>query len=341
MKEVSPVGDWRKPTLEVNRVRILHLEDSAADAALILDVLEDKELPCAITHALHRSEFESAVERDRFDVILCDNHLPGYSGFDALEFARKHQPDVPVIILSGTLDDEQAVECLKKGATDYILKERLARLVPAIRRALDEADQRIIKAAADERIREQAGLLNLTSDAILVRNMNDRIQYWNAGAKTLFGWTEEQANGQDFGTFLQADKAALREAKERLLKEDDWMGEIKLKSKSGQEITVLSRWNLLRGPDGKPRSIICTNTDISELKRLEKALSEARRMQNIGVLADGIVDDLNNTLSPALARPAPSMDVIRSSAQRATNLAQRILAVTRGADANFDVPVTS
>src|SRR5262249_26445094 len=155
---------------ELYCIQILHLEDSPFDAALILDQLEGGDLPCAITHAMNRSDFENAVKHRRFDVVLCDHNVPGYSGFAALEFAKKHQPEVPVIVLSGALDDEQAVLSLKHGATDFILKERLARLVPAIRRALDEADDRILKAAADNRIRELAGLLDSMRDAIIVRN---------------------------------------------------------------------------------------------------------------------------------------------------------------------------
>jgi len=263
----------------------LHLEDSAADAALILDLLDDRELPCAITHALQRAEFETAIEREHFDIILIDNHLPGYSGFAALEFARKHQPQVPVIILSGTLDDEQAVQSLKHGATDYILKERLARLVPAIRRALDEADERIIKTAAEERVREQADLLDLTHDAILVRNMNDRIVYWNAGAERLFGWSAEQAVGQDFAGLLQGNIALLLSAKEQLLRSADWLGELTFKGKPGQEIKVMSRWNLLRDKDGQPHKILSTNTDITDMKKPVAATSRTQRMDSNAVLA--------------------------------------------------------
>jgi len=277
--------EWTTGPRAANRVRILHLEDSAADAALILDLLDDRDLPCAITHALHRGEFETAIEREHFDIILVDNHLPGYSGFAALEFAKKHQPQVPVIILSGTLDDEQAVQSLKQGATDYILKERLARLIPAIRRALDEADERIIRSAAEERIREQADLLNLTRDAIMVRNMNDRIVYWNAGAEALFGWTAEQAVGQDFAGLLQVDTTTLTDAKERLLRTGDWLGEITLKARSGQEIKVMSRWNLLRDKDGQPHKILSTNTDVAEIKKRQTASPRPQRTENSGILA--------------------------------------------------------
>jgi PAS domain S-box-containing protein len=197
---------------------------------------------------------------------LFDHKVSGFSGFEALELARKRQPDVPVIILSGALDDEQAVQSVKRGAADYIVKEKLPRLIPAIRRALDEADDGIIKAAVDKRIREQASLLNQTRDAILVRNMNDQIVYWNPGAESQFGWSAEEVLGQDFRNLLQGDSVQLDKAKTSLMESGDWLGEIQLKRKSGEARTMMSRWNLLRGKDGQPRSILSTNTDVTGMR---------------------------------------------------------------------------
>jgi PAS domain S-box-containing protein len=253
---------------KVYTVTILHLEDSPYDAALILDQLERGDLAYTMTHALNRADFESAIEQQRFDIILCDHKVPGYCGFDALDFAKRHQPLVPVIILSGALDDDQAVQSLKHGATDYILKERLARLVPAIRRALDEADTQILKAAAENRIREQASLLDSMRDAVLVRNLNDEIVYWNSGAESLFGWSAEEALGQDFVGLLQGDPVRLGSARKSLLQSGDWLGEIKLKGKTGEEIIVMSRWNLVRGKDGRPQSILSIHTDLAEMRKI-------------------------------------------------------------------------
>jgi two-component system, cell cycle sensor histidine kinase and response regulator CckA len=268
MNRIQPKQRDSTGAPEVYCVQILHLEDSANDAALILDVLEDGKMACAVTHALNRADFETAIEHDRFDIILCDHRVPGYTGFAALEFAKEHQPNVPVVILSGVLDDEQAVQSLKHGASDYILKDRMARLVPAIRQALDEADDEMIRAAVEDRIREQANLLNVTRDAILLRNMNDQIVYWNPGAENLFGWSATEAMGQDFSGLLKGDPARLDDARTTLLQSGDWLGEILLKKKTGQDRTVMSRWNLLRGKDGQPRSILTTNTDVTDMKRL-------------------------------------------------------------------------
>jgi hypothetical protein len=126
----------------LGNVRILHLEDSSADAQLIHILIEEEGLQVDVTLAPNKPKFESALAERRFDLILCDHGVPGYDGFSALRMAQESQPLTPIIMLSGMLDDAQAVESLKGGATDYILKQRLPRLVPAIRRALKEAQER-------------------------------------------------------------------------------------------------------------------------------------------------------------------------------------------------------
>src|SRR5579872_2931375 len=162
-------------------VRVLHLEDSVPDAELIAALLAEANLNCAITLTSNEESFKAALSEQAFDLILCDHGLPGYNGFAALRLARTLQPDAPVIMISGLLDDAQAVESLKGGATDYVLKGRLARLVPAVRRALKEAEDQRKQAANERRLREHARLLELTRDAIVVRSIDDNITFWNSG----------------------------------------------------------------------------------------------------------------------------------------------------------------
>lgn len=130
---------------ETGQIRILYLEDSTLDADLVRCVMEQGGLQCDITVIPSKSSFETSLAQQQFELILCDHGIPGYDGFSALGCAQKIQPLTPVIMLSGMFDDAQAVESLKNGATDYILKQRLARLVPAIRRALFEAEERAEK----------------------------------------------------------------------------------------------------------------------------------------------------------------------------------------------------
>src|ERR1700674_2633322 len=123
-------------------LRVLHLEDSPRDAEMIRHKLDVEGVSCDILLANSQDSFEAALTRESFDLIISDYNLPGYDGITALKHAQETQPDVPVILISGTVGEEEAVRCLHIGATDYLLKARLDRLVPAVQRALREAETR-------------------------------------------------------------------------------------------------------------------------------------------------------------------------------------------------------
>ena len=122
-------------------VRLLHLEDNPNDAELIHDRLQVAGLASDILWVNNRRKFEEALARTAYEVILCDFNLPDYDGISALSLAREKQPDVPVIVISGSLNEEEAVRCLHLGATDYLLKQRLERLPNAVRRAILAAEE--------------------------------------------------------------------------------------------------------------------------------------------------------------------------------------------------------
>jgi CheY-like chemotaxis protein len=119
-------------------LRVLHLEDSPRDAEMVRHRLDVDGLACNILVASGKDSFEAALAQEPFDLIISDYNLPGYDGVAALKHAQTIQPDVPVILISGTVVEEQAVRCLHIGATDYLLKERLERLVPALNRRVRE-----------------------------------------------------------------------------------------------------------------------------------------------------------------------------------------------------------
>jgi len=123
-------------------LHILHLEDDPNDAALIQSTLEEGNIACAITRVQNHDDFVAALERGGIDLILSDFSLPTFDGTSALKTAHAKWPAIPLIFVSGTLGEERAVDSLKNGATDYVLKGHLARLVPAVRRAMQEVKER-------------------------------------------------------------------------------------------------------------------------------------------------------------------------------------------------------
>jgi DNA-binding NtrC family response regulator len=126
---------------KLQTLKILHLEDNSRDAESIGDLLRNN-VDCAITWVKNKNEFENALSETPFDVVLCNFTQPSYSGLEALEFARKTSPATPFLFVSEPVGEPTAVECIKKGAEDFLLKDAPERLVPAIARILDDVSQR-------------------------------------------------------------------------------------------------------------------------------------------------------------------------------------------------------
>src|ERR687893_2141095 len=131
-------------------LRILNLEDSPLDAELVLTTLNDGGVECEILRVQTRADFAAALESGEVDLILADYSLPSFDGLSALEVAQEIRPEVPFVLVSGALGEERAIEALKSGATDYVLKQRLERLVPAVQRAVREAEERTERKRVEE-----------------------------------------------------------------------------------------------------------------------------------------------------------------------------------------------
>jgi signal transduction histidine kinase len=140
------------------KLRILHVEDSPDDSEIIRRLLHEEGIECEIERRETREEYIALLEQKNFDLIFADCALPAFTGMHALELARKHAPEVPFIFVSGSMGEELAIESLRNGATDYVLKERLSRLVPAVRRAMEEARERSKGLEMEMRLRQAQNL---------------------------------------------------------------------------------------------------------------------------------------------------------------------------------------
>ncbi len=157
---------------------ILHLEDSSLDAELIRDRLEKSGLAVAITLVGDRKEFVAKLTALRYDLILSDYEVPGFNGLAALALTREHQPDTPFIFVSGAMGEELAVDMLKRGATDYVLKHRLARLPAAVERALAESRDRSARRTAEERAAVAAQELRASEEWLKFALASSRMGTW-------------------------------------------------------------------------------------------------------------------------------------------------------------------
>ncbi len=136
------------------QLRILHLEDSSSDRELVSQLLSGEGLSCEFLYCDNREKFLHTLDDGGFDLILADCTLPDFSGFHALELALEHAPEIPFIFVSGSIGEDSAIESLRSGATDYVLKNRLSRLAPAVRRAVAEAKERAKNQEMEQRLRQ-------------------------------------------------------------------------------------------------------------------------------------------------------------------------------------------
>ncbi len=198
---------------------------------------------------------------------------------------------------------------------------------------------------AEERVREQAALLDHAQDAIIVCDLEDHILFWNKSAERIYGWSTEEAVGRSVGDLLYESKTAQYEmAKQALLGRGEWIGELRQVTKSGDEISVESRWTIVRDEQGEPKSVLVINTDITGRKKIEAQFLRAQRMESIGTLAGGIAHDLNNVLSPILmaiqvlqmkAKDEESrqwLQILQTNAERGGQMVKQVLSFARGVE---------
>ncbi|MEM7555084.1 MAG: PAS domain S-box protein [Cyanobacteria bacterium P01_A01_bin.84] len=195
----------------------------------------------------------------------------------------------------------------------------------------------------EQHLREQAALLDISTDTIILRDLSNKILLWNNSAEALYGWKEEEVLGKDANQVLRQQSLNLGdEVAEIVLNHGFWQGELKKINKHGQEIIVESRWTLVKDDKGNPKSILVVDTDITHKKQLEKQFLRAQRMESIGTLASGIAHDLNNVLSPILMSAqflrskfydettANMLAIVENNAKRGANLVKQVLLFARG-----------
>lgn len=209
---------------------------------------------------------------------------------------------------------------------------------------IDISDRKL----AEEKILEQAALLDFTTDAILVRDLENRILFWNKAAEKIYGWQMRESIGRNANDLLY-DERIPPEAEiafVTVINQGKWQGELAKVTKTGKEILVASRWSLVRDEQDQPKSILTVDTDITEKKSLEAQLFRAQRLESIGTLASGIAHDLNNILTPILAgaqllplkfpdtdeRTKHLLEILEINAKRGADLVKQVLSFARGVE---------
>jgi PAS domain S-box-containing protein len=337
----------------------MNITESEKDPPLILVVDDDKFMRIQLRKAMEQAGYQVAEANDgeealaaytslHPDIVLLDAMMPVMDGFTCCHLLQEHTlgagAKTPVLMITA-LDDRESVDrAFEAGAIDYITKPiHWAVLRQRVRRILQESRANKERQRSEQKIREQAALLDIATDAIIVQDLENKILFWNQGADRLYGWNKESAIGKNIQQLLYKKSCSqLKAAQETLTQQDEWQGELHQVTKAGQEIIVESRWTRVRDAEGKPKSILVVNTNITQKKLLEAQFLRAQRLESIGTLASGIAHDLNNVLAPILMsvqllqnklpdeQSQRLLSTLERNTKRAAELVKQVLSFARG-----------
>jgi len=336
-------------TVDHTRPTILIVDDHAANRETLMALLDDG--TCELLEAETGVEALRVATERLPDLILLDVMMPGMDGFDVCRRLRAEAStaEVPVILVTALDDHASRLTGIEAGADDFISKpfngaelRARVRTITRLNRYARLHREREKVELADRRIREQAALLDLDPDAIIVLDDQQHVQFWNRGAEDLYGWPSAEAVGRPLSALTTTTPAdALEAAAQEARHAGQWRGELTMRPREGAALIVESRWTHLG--DTPPRTLI-VNRDITEKKEHETRWLRAQRLDSLGELASGIVHDLNNVLSPILMAAellrsdphdpeAPRWaEMIQSDAQRCAAMVKQILSFVRGSD---------
>lgn len=328
---------------------ILIVEDSEDDAELIVLEVKRGNYEPRWQRVDTKKDMMSALKRESWDLIIADYALPQFSGLEALKLLKENEIDLPFILVSGTIGEEIAVDAMKAGAHDYIMKGNLKRLVPAIEREMREAgiraEHRKTELALKESEQRFRSLFENMREASLTSDQDGNILSANPAAASILGFREaelmkgiptrnlfEMSDNQENIMGEVRDKGYSENFEATLVKQDG----------SEERVHILGSAILTKAADSETMCIESIFTDISEKKRLEEQLLQAQKMEAVGRLAGGIAHDFNNLLTVimgnaefGLQTTQPNEPVyeellrVQRAARQATELTSQLLTFSR------------
>jgi two-component system, cell cycle sensor histidine kinase and response regulator CckA len=331
----------------VKTIRLLIIEDMEDDAFLILRELRKGGFEPDYTIVDTKKDMEKALTAQTWDIIVSDYFLPRFNGLEALEIAKNYDPDIPFILVSGAIGEDLAVAAMKAGAQDYMMKDNLKRLIPAVKRELHDAQVRIAHRKSESDLEDSKNMLQSIIDnaaaVIYLKDSQGNYILINKQYETLFHTNNEQIKGKnDYDIFPENVAAVLRNNDRKVIEANRAMEFEEVIHHDGDPHTYISVKFPICDASGVLTSVCSICTDITERKKLEARFQQAQKMEAIGTLTGGIAHDFNNLLAVIIGNTelleeqiqkghykADHLVEIKSAGQRAANLVHQLLAFSR------------
>ena len=260
-------------------LRIVHLEDVPEDSELVAEALRAAGLVCDIRRVERAEDYQQALAEFQPDLVLADYRLPRYDGATALAYACARYPAVPVVMVTGAIGDETAVELLKAGARDYVLKDRLSRLAPAVERALAEERAQQQRRLAERETARLAAVVKQADDAVVIADLTGAIEYVNPSFCTVTGYQASEALGRNFLEFAGSQDAVLdRQLWQTVSAGRTWAGRLIGRRRDGSELHEDATIFPVRDADGRIINYAAVKRDVTARMRAESQIRKLTRL---------------------------------------------------------------
>jgi two-component system, cell cycle sensor histidine kinase and response regulator CckA len=321
-------------------LRILFLEDAPEDAELAVAALEESGYSCQWECVETRKDFLERLDAAEYDLVLSDYNLPSFDGLSAVKLFVERNLDIPFILISGNLGEEAAIEGLKAGAADFVLKNKLFRLPHSVERALREKEEQRKSKQSEELYRD---LVENALDIIYTHDLQGNYISVNKAAERIAGYTEEEALGMNLADVVAPEylETARQMIGAKLAGNDITAYELEIIAKDGRRVAVEVNTRIIYS-NGVPVRVQGIARDVTERKQLEAQLRHSQKLEAVGMLAGGVAHDFNNLLTAiggyselALKRLQAgdplrqNIEEIKKAADRATALTRQLLAFSR------------
>lgn len=262
-------------------LHVLIVDDSEDDTLLAVRALESENFKIFYQRVENPADLEKALDTRAWDLVLSDYSMPRFNGGDALAICQRKAFDAPFIIVSGRIGEEVAVELMRTGAHDYVMKDNLARLVPAVNRELRAAQERQSRRQAQLAMAHLASIVETCEDAIISHTLGGTILSWNSGAEQMFGYSMTETVGEPIEKLVPQERQnEVLEIRE-LIERGGRMERIETLRvrKDGSEVNVSITVSPIKNADGTVRGASIVLRDITERKRQE--LERLRLIQEL------------------------------------------------------------
>jgi PAS domain S-box-containing protein len=259
-------------------IRILHLEDNDSDSKLVQAKLKKADVKFDYFFADNEADYINTLNNKEIDLILSDYHLPDYSGSDALLFAKNNFPQIPFVFISGTMGEDVAIESLLNGATDYVLKNKIERLVPAVYRAFNEADVKKAQVKAEKELHKLSLAVEQSPNSVIITNMEGIIEYANQATLRLTGYSSHELIGKNPRIFSSGEKSEYeyKALWKTIGSGKEWKGEFHNRKKNGELYWESATISPIFDDIGNTIHYLAIKQDVTDSKLLNLELIAAK-----------------------------------------------------------------